>query len=260
MFALSVIVISCLAAAVAIFLMQCWFEERYGDLAAHWLLPKELIQIGSVLVFVGLSLGLGLRICASLNRDWVMVAGFAVGLSALWGAWWIVLKGRKQAGNVLVDVGKVEPKGRYAVVGFIVLSLLAFGLSASGRDFFMVLNGLLFTTSAALSHSISRMNMLFTDKGLYTANGSIIWTDIETYRWTGGTDTTHTLLLVLKRRFFKTRVVRIPWACLDQVSDVLEQYVGQAILDRVEAEIERGPRDATKDAQAHGKICSEERT
>ena len=33
MFTLSVIIISCLAAAVAIFLMQCWFEERYGDLS-----------------------------------------------------------------------------------------------------------------------------------------------------------------------------------------------------------------------------------
>ncbi|MCF7975989.1 MAG: hypothetical protein K9N55_19385 [Phycisphaerae bacterium] len=259
MFALSVIVVSCLAVAVALFLMQCWFEERYGDLAAHWLLPKELIQIGSVLVFVGLSLGLGLRICARLNRDWVMVVGFAVGLSALWGAWWIVLKGRSEAGVVLVDVGRVEPKGQYAVVAFIILSVWAFGLSVSGRDLFMVLNGVLFASSAALSHSISRMDMLFTDRGLYTANGAIFWPDIETYKWTGGTETTHTLLLVLKRRFFKTRVVSIPWAYLDQVSDVLEEYVGQAILHQVEADAGGGPVYKEDDVQAQDKTSSEER-
>ncbi len=238
MFTLSAIVISCLAVAVAIFLMQCWFEERYGDLAARWLLPKELIQIGSVVVFVGLSLGLGIKVCARLNREAVMVAGFAIGLSSLWAAWWIVMQGRKEVGSVLVDVGKVEPRGKYAVVAFIVLSVWAFGLSLSGRDLFMILIGLLFASSAVLSHSISRMNMLFTDKGLYTPNGVILWEDIESYKWTGGTGTTHTLLLVLKRRFYKTMVVRIPWASMDQVSDVLESYVGAAILDQIEQETE----------------------
>jgi len=236
MFALSVIVISCLAVAVAIFLMQCWFEERYGDLAARWVLPKEIIQFGSVILFVGFALWLGIRVCSGLNRDVVMVVGFVVGLSALWGAWWIVIQGRKHAGTVLVDVGRVEPKGKYAVAAFIVLSVWAFGLSVSGRDLFMVLNGVLFASSAALSHSISRMNMLFTDRGLYTPNGAIFWSDIEIYKWTGGTGSTHTLLLVLKRGFFRTQVMSIPWAFLDQVSEVLEAHVGQAILHQVEGE------------------------
>ncbi len=244
MFTLSVIIISCLAVAVAIFLMQCWLEERYGDLAARWLLPKELIQVGSVVVFVGLSLGLGIKVCSRLNREVVMVAAFVVGLSALWGAWWIVIQGRKTVGSVLVDVGRVEPKGKYAVVAFIVLSVWAFGLSVSGRDLFMVLIGLLFGSSAVLSHSISRMNMLFTDTGLYTPNGVVLWTDIESYKWTGGTGTTHTLLLVLKRRFYKTMVVSIPWASMDQVSDVLESHVGAAILHQIEQNTEGTMLDA----------------
>jgi len=238
MFTLCVIIISCLAVVVAIFLMQCWFEERYGDLATRWVLPKEIIQIGSVILFVGLSLYLGLKVCASLNRDAVMIVGFGIGLSALWGAWWIVMQGRKHTGAVLVDMGKVEPKGPYAVVAFIILSVWALGLSVSGRDLFMVLNAMLFASSAALSHSISRMNMLLTEKGLYTPNGVIFWADIEMYKWTGGTASTHTLLLVLKRRFFKTMVVSVPWASLDPVSDVLEAYVGSSILHEVEMEAE----------------------
>lgn len=236
MFTLSVIIISCLAVVVAIFLTQCWFESHYGDLAARWLLPKEIIQVGSVILFVGLSLSLGLKVCATLNRDAVMIAGFVIGLSALWGAWWIVVKGRRHAGTVLVDVGKVEPKGPIAVAAFVVLSLLALGLSLAGRDLFMLLNAVLFASSAMLSHSISRMNMLFTEKGLYTPNGAVPWTDIEMYKWTGGTGTSHTLLLVLKRRFFKIMVVSIPWACLDPVSDALETYVGADILQRVETQ------------------------
>jgi hypothetical protein len=239
MFTLSVIIISCLAVVVAIFLMQCWFEERYGDLATQWLLPKEIIQVGSVILFLGLSLYLGLRVCATLNRDVVMIAGFGIGLSALWGAWWIVMQGRKDTGAVLVDMGKAEPKGRYAVVAFIILSVWALGLSVSGRDLFMMLIAALFASSAVLSHSISRMNMLITEKGLYTPNGVIFWADIEMYKWTGGTGSTHTLLLVLKRRFFKTMVVSVPWASLDPVSDVLEIYVGSAILHKVEGDAER---------------------
>jgi hypothetical protein len=256
MFTLSVIVIACLAVVVAIFLMQCWFEERYGDLAARWVLPKEMIQVGSVILFVGLSLCLGLKICARLNRDVVMIAGFAVGLSALWGAWWIVTQGRKDAGAVLVDVGRVEPKGQYAVVAFIILSVWALGLSVSGRDLFMVLNAALFASSAMLSYSISRMNMLFTEKGLYTPNGAIFWTDVEMYKWTGGTGSTHTLLLVLKRRFFKVMVVSIPWAALDPVSDVLEAYVGSAILHQVEAEAEGERLHAGQEAKKRNEVRS----
>ncbi len=255
MFTLSVIVIACLAVVVAIFLMQCWFEERYGDLAARWVLPKEMIQVGSVILFVAASLCLGLKVCATLNRTVVMVSGFAIGLSALWGAWWIVVMGRKDAGAVLVDVGRVEPKGQYAVVAFVILSVWALGLSVSGRDLFMVLNAALFASSAMLSYSISRMNMLFTDKGLFTPNGAILWQDIEMYKWTGGTGSTHTLLLVLKRRFFKVMVVSLPWASLDPVSDVLEAHVGSAILHAVEAETEgacpQTGHDVKKPGEAH---------
>lgn len=258
MFTLSVIIISCLAVVVAIFLMQCWFEERYGDLAARWVLPKEIIQFGSVILFVGLSLHLGLKVCATLNRNVVMVAGFVIGLSALWGAWWIVIQGRKGAGAVLVDMGSVESKGPYAVAAFIILSVWAFGLSLSGRDLFMVLNGALFASSAVLSHSISRMNMLFTEKGLYTPNGAILWTDIEMYKWTGGTGSTHTLLLVLKRRFFKIMVVSVPWGCLDPVSDVLEAHVGSSILHQVEAEAEGERVDTGSEAKTQDEGSSTE--
>lgn len=235
MLTLSMVIMTCLALAVALFLMQCWFEQRYGDLAARWVLPKELVQVGAVVLFVGVSIGLGMKVFASLNRNVVMVLGFAVGLSALWAAWWIVQDARKHAGEVLVDVGRVEPKGRYAVVAFIVLGVWALGLSVSGRDLFMLLNAALFASSAALSHFISEMNMLFTDKGLYTPNGEILWAQVDNYKWTGGTGTTHTLLLTLKRRFFKTMVIPIPWDAMDQVSNVLEEFVGQAILHEVEA-------------------------
>ena len=247
MFTLSVIIISCLAVVVAIFLMQCWFEERYGDLATRWLLPKEIIQVGAVILFVALSLCLGLKVCARLNRDVVMIVGFLIGLSALWGAWWIVIKGRRHTGEVLVDLGKVEPKGPVAVAAFIILSVWALGLAVTGHDLFMLLNALLFASSAMLSHSISRMNMLFTEKGLYTPNGAIPWQAIEMYKWTGGTGTSHTLLLVLKRRFFRIMVVSVPWASLDPVSDALETYVGAAILHQVEVQTDPEPVHTQED-------------
>ena len=110
MFTLSVIIISCLAVVVAIFLMQCWFEERYGDLATRWVLPKEIIQGGSVILFVGLSLYLGLKVCASLNRDAVMIAGFGIGLSALWGAWWIVMQDARRPARCLWIWVRLNPK------------------------------------------------------------------------------------------------------------------------------------------------------
>ena len=236
MFALSVIIISCLSVVVAIFLMQCWLEQRYGEIAAKWLLPKEVIQFSAMGIAVSIALWAGIKICSRFNLNVVMIAGFVIGLSALWTAWWIVRSARQKAGKVLVDVGKVEPRGMYAVAAFILLSLWAFALSVTGPDLFMALNGLLFASSAGLSYSISRMSLLFTEKGIFTPNGAIYWQEIEGYRWTGGTETAHTLVLTLRRPFFKTKVFSISWSYLDQISNVMEVNVGQAILDQVAGE------------------------
>jgi len=237
---LLVIIIACLSTVVAVFLAQCWLEERYGDLAARYLLPKEIFQVGLILGAGVLAVWLGMVAFGHFDRTMVMVVCFSLGLGALWLAWWMVKTARLRAGRILVDLGKVEPKGIYAVAAFAALSGLVFILAIGDADLFLALNGLFFASSALLSFEISKMRMLFTETGIYTPNGKILWKDVLRYHWSGGTEKSHTLLLTLRRGVFRTKVLSVPWPFLDQVNSVLEDYV-EVVL----------PEEAAADPRVH---------
>jgi hypothetical protein len=232
---LGVIVLSAFSVVVAIFLARCWFEELYGDLAAHWLLPKEILHIGSIVLCLSASILVGMKMLASVNPDALMVPAYGIGLGALWCAWGIVARDRSQAGAVLVDLGQAEPRGMVAVWAFSVLGLGAFVLAIVQGDLFTALQGLFFVSSAAMSFLITKMHMIFTARGIYTPNGFLDWTRVEAYRWTGGTGKYHTLVLRVKRRVFKTKILRVPWNAFDDVCDAMENYVGTPLLDHPEA-------------------------
>ena len=82
-----------------------------------------------------------------------------------------------------------------------------------------------------MSFLITKMHMIFTAKGIYTPNGFLDWTQVEAYRWTGGTGESHTLVLRIKRRVFRTKILRVPWNAFDDVCDAMENYVGALLLD-----------------------------
>ena len=228
---LTVIAFSALAVAVAVFLARCWFEELYGDLATHWLLSKEILHAVSLLLLLGLAVLLGMKVLAKLNPDVLMLPAFGTGLGALWAAWWIVARDRSQCGKVLVDLGRAEPRGMIAVVIFVVLGLGAVVLSFMQGDSFLACQALFFFSSALMSYSITRMHTLLTEKGIYTPNGALAWNRVEAYRWTGGTGKSHTLVLGVKRRIFKTKILRVPWQAFDDVSNVMEDYVGALLFE-----------------------------
>ena len=228
---LGVIAISAFSVVVANFLARCWFEELYGDLAVHWLLPKEILHVGSAVLFLAVAILLGMKILAGIDPDVLMVPAYGVGLGALWGAWWIVARDRSHGGVILVDLGQAEPRGMIAVVAFAVLGMGALVLTIVQRDLFMALQALFFASSAAMSYLITKMHTVFTAKGIYTPNGFLGWAQVEAYRWTGGTGESHTLVLRVKRRVFKTKILRIPWHAFDDVCDVMEDYVGTLLLE-----------------------------
>ncbi len=231
---LGVITFSALSVVVAIFLARCWFEELYGDLAMHCLLPREILHVGSVILFLSVAVFLGMKVLADISPDVLMVPAYCVGLGGLWGAWWIVARDRSQAGAILVDLGRAEPRGMIAVAVFGALCLGALVLTVGQRDLFMALQALFFASSAALSYLIAKMHTLFSAKGIYTPNGFLDWSLVEAYRWTGGTGESHTLVLRVKHRVFKTKILRVPWHAFDDVCNVMEEYVGTLLLEHPE--------------------------
>jgi hypothetical protein len=228
---LGVIAFSAFSVVVAIFLARCWFEELYGDLAVQWLLPKEILHIGSMVLFLTVATLVGMKMLAGIDPDVLMVPAYGVGLGALWGAWWIVARDRSLGGVILVDLGQAEPRGMIAVAAFAVLGMGALALTIVQRDLFMALQALFFASSAAMSYLITKMHTVFTAKGIYTPNGFLDWAQVEAYRWTGGTGKSHTLVLRVKRRVFKTKILRVPWHAFDDVCDVMEGLVGALILE-----------------------------
>lgn len=240
---LAVIAFSALSVVVAIFLARCWFEELYGDLATHWLLSREILQTISLVLLLGLAVLVGMKVLAKLNPDVLMLPAFGIGLGALWAAWWIVARERSKCGKVLVDLGQSEPRGMIAVVVFGVLGLGAIVLGLMQGDPFLALQALFFFSSALMSYLITGMHTLLTEKGIYTPNGTLAWPRVEAYRWTGGTGKSHTLVLGVKRRIFKTRILRVPWQAFDDVSNVMEDYVGALLF-------EHPPKDEPENTEA----------
>jgi hypothetical protein len=175
-----------------------------------------------------------MKMLASVNPDVLMVPAYGLGLGALWCAWGIVARDRSQAGAVLVDLGRAEPRGMIVVWAFSSLGLGATVLAIAQADLFTGLQGLFFASSAAMSFLITKMHTVFTAKGIYTPNGFLAWTQVEAYRWTGGTGESHTLVLGVKRRVFKTKILRIPWHAFDAVCDAMENYVGTLLLEHPE--------------------------
>lgn len=233
------IAFSAFALVVAVFLARCWFEELYGDLAVHWLLPKEILHVGSMMALVAVAILIGMKVLAGVDPDLLMIPAYGIGLGALWGAWYVVARDRARAAAVLVDLGRAEPKGMIAVSVFAVLALGAAGLAIVQRDLFLILQAVFFASSAAMSYLISKMHTVFTEEGIYTPNGFLAWTQVEAYRWTGGTGESHTLVLRIKHRIFKTKILRVPWHAFDDVSDVLEEQVGKLLLEHAGTGIPR---------------------
>lgn len=219
-----ILVLSCLSGVIAVVLACFWMESRYGELASKWMLSKEIthvvIAVGVLLVVI---LG-GMKLLARVNRDLVMGISFAVGLSALWAAWWAVYSGRQHTGVVLFDIDQSDPKRIYVVAAFAVLAVGTLCGALMTKDVYLGLNSLFFLSTALMIHLIKNMKMLFSEKGIYTPNDFIAWDQIESYRWTGEGEKSHILVLHITHSLLSTKVLHIPWSYFEEVSDILEEY------------------------------------
>ena len=219
-----ILIFSCLSATVAILLASAWMVSRYGELAAKWMLPKEVFWIVVAVLLLAVTVAMGIKILSRFNREWVMAVSFVVGLGSLWGAWWIIIAARQRAGVVFIEIEQSDPKRIFVVGLFVALFLWAFVSAVLYTDLFMAFNGLFFASTAAMIHHLKKLPLLFSEKGVYTPNDFIAWDQVIRHQWTGDSDSTHTLVLHLRRSVVPTKMLHIPWDSFEEVNDIVEEY------------------------------------
>jgi hypothetical protein len=176
-----------------------------------------------IIVLIGLHLlGTPLR----LNVGMII---FLIGMAFVWTYFIILLRRKKEAASVLIDIGRstqhkllLVAGGLFLLIGIIdLVDLFEPGSKTRINDAFSCL--LLFSCGVLMIYQ-GRGHYEIREGGLYLES-FIKWQQIKSYEWEGKDNLT--LTLRLRRRFplYRSRSLHIPALHKEAVKKLLEQYL-----------------------------------
>jgi hypothetical protein len=188
-----------------------------------------LNSIVFVVGFVILSVGL-LRILPGPWKDRVRVFFYLIMTVVFWTYFIIWLMRKKQAGSVLLDLGRsVQHKmiliagGAFMLLG--IMDLVELFEPGSGIGIRDVFEGLFFLSYGVLMLVWGLSHFEIRESGILILDRFVNWKQIKSYEWEGKNGFTLTLRIRQRFPLFPTRSLVVPALHKDTVENLLEKYL-----------------------------------